>query len=161
MGLLGMQPVMQQYAMQQGALAPLQSAANFQLAQLEPWQAAYQATAGQLAPWQAGYQATLGQLQPYQAMNQAALGLFQPYQGMGQMGIAGAQAAQGLLPMADYQRSLYEQDLMRQQQMALTGLTGIPYTPGSTQRGTQAQPPLFGFMGSGSPGGMFTQGFGK
>jgi len=121
MGLLGMQPLMQQYNMQQGVMQPIQQAANLQLAQLQPWQAAYQATAGQLAP----------------------------YQAMGQLGLQGSQATQGLMSMADYQRSLNEQNLMRQQQMALTGLTGIPYNPGSVQTGVQRQPPLFGFFGYG------------
>src|SRR5262245_50874495 len=43
-GLLGLQPLMQQYQMQQGLTTPLQAAANMQMAQLEPWQAAYAAT---------------------------------------------------------------------------------------------------------------------
>ena len=62
---------------------------------------------------------------------------------------AQAQRAQTLMPIADYDRMLREQDLLRQQGVVTTGLTGLPYTPTTSTQGKQQQPPLFGFLGQG------------
>ena len=62
---------------------------------------------------------------------------------------AQATRAQTLMPIADYDRMLKEQDLLRQQGVATTGLTGLPYTPTTSTEGSQRQPPLFGFFGQG------------
>lgn len=62
---------------------------------------------------------------------------------------AQATRAQTLMPIADYDRMLKEQDLLRQQGVATTGLTGLPYTPTTSTSGSQRQPPLFGFFGQG------------
>ena len=65
------------------------------------------------------------------------------------LSLAPAQRAQMMLPMLDYGRSLREQDLLRRQGVFTTGLTGLPFTPGGSQTGSQRQPPLFGFFGQG------------
>ena len=75
-----------------------------------------------------------------------------PYQaGMmnAQGGLFNTQRASTLFPMADYSRALQESDLLRRQGVVTTGLTGLPFTPGSTTEQKQTQPPLFGFFGQG------------
>lgn len=67
-----------------------------------------------------------------------------PYQAGG----LAAQNAATLFPMADQQRSLREQDLIRRQGLSTTAFTGLPYTPStSTEQGTNTKPlfNLFGF----------------
>lgn len=60
-----------------------------------------------------------------------------------------AQRASTLFPMADYSRLLRESDLLRRQGVVTTGLTGLPFTPGSTTQQRQSQQPLFGLFGQG------------
>ena len=62
---------------------------------------------------------------------------------------AQATRAQTLMPIADYNRMVKEQDLLRQQGVVTTGLTGLPYTPTTSTQGKQSTPPLFGFFGQG------------
>lgn len=66
-----------------------------------------------------------------------------------QGGLLNAQRAGTLFPLADYGRGLAEEDLLRRQGVVTTGLTGLPFTPGSTQKGRTSQQPLFNFFGQG------------
>ena len=59
------------------------------------------------------------------------------------------QRAATLFPLADYSRALQEQDVLRQQGVVTTGLTGLPFTPGSSTTGRQSSQPLFNFFGQG------------
>lgn len=62
----------------------------------------------------------------------------------------GIQGSTSLLPFSDFGRSLEESDINRRQGILTTGLTGIPFSPGSkVTGGTQALPlfNLFGFGG--------------
>lgn len=78
----------------------------------------------------------------------------------GQLGLAGltgstgrdvglAQRASGLFNFADYSRQLQEQDLLRRQGVVTTGLTGLPFTPGSSTEGRKSSQPLFNWFGQG------------
>ena len=81
-----------------------------------------------------------------QSLPQASMGLtMTPFQARQSQ----AQRAQTLMPIADYDRMLKEQDLLRQQSVVTTGLTGLPYTPTTSTQGKQQTPPLFGFFGQG------------
>lgn len=60
-----------------------------------------------------------------------------------------AQRAATLFPMADYGRALQEQDFLRRQGVVTTGLTGIPFTPGSSGVQKQSSQPFFNFFGQG------------
>lgn len=62
---------------------------------------------------------------------------------------AEAQRASTLFPIADYGRSLREQDLLRQQGVVTTGLTGLPFTPGQSTKQRESSQPLFNFFGQG------------
>lgn len=66
-----------------------------------------------------------------------------------QVGLASAQRAGTLLPLADYSRSLREEDLLRQQGVVTSGLTGLPFSPGSSTKQRQSSQPLFNFFGQG------------
>ncbi len=66
-----------------------------------------------------------------------------------QAGVMNAQRASTLFPMADYGRTLQESDLLRRQGVVTTGLTGLPFTPGSTTQQKQSSPPMFGWFGQG------------
>lgn len=66
-----------------------------------------------------------------------------------QTGLTNANRASTLLPLADYQRSLNEKDLLRQQGVVTTGLTGLPYTPSTATDTSKNQQPLFNFFGQG------------
>lgn len=59
------------------------------------------------------------------------------------------QIAGGLFSLSDQQRSLREQDLLRQQGAVTTAFTGIPYTPSTSSSGSQSKQPLFNFFGQG------------
>ena len=65
------------------------------------------------------------------------------------LAMAPAQRASMLFPLADYERSLREQDLLRRQGVYTAGLTGLPFSPGSSTTGRESKPPLFGFFGQG------------
>jgi hypothetical protein len=66
-----------------------------------------------------------------------------------QSGLIGAQRAGTLFPLADYGRGLGEADLARQQNVALAGLTGIPFTPVTDSTAKKNSQPLFNFFGQG------------
>jgi hypothetical protein len=58
--------------------------------------------------------------------------------------------------MADVPRQLQVEDFLRQQGIVTTGLTGIPYTPGSQVTSATRQPSVFeNFFGTGSATGSF------
>lgn len=67
----------------------------------------------------------------------------------GQKDLLYAQRAGGLFNFADYGRSLQEQDYLRQQGVVTTGLTGLPFTPGSDTVGKKSSQPLFNWFGQG------------
>lgn len=73
-------------------------------------------------------------------------GMLNPYT---QRDVGLAQRAGGLFNFADYGRQLQEQDLLRQQGVVTTGLTGLPFTPGSSTEGKKSSQPLFNFFGQG------------
>jgi hypothetical protein len=77
-----------------------------------------------------------------QGLPQASLAPFQ-------QNLARSQRAQTLFPIADYGRSLREQDFLRQQGVVQTGLTGLPFTPGTSATGRTGSQPLFNFFGQG------------
>lgn len=60
-----------------------------------------------------------------------------------------ASGAQQLLQLSDYPRALREEDFLRRQGFITSGLTGIPFSPGSTTKGRQSSQPLFNFFGQG------------
>lgn len=60
-----------------------------------------------------------------------------------------AQTASTLFPLADYGRSLQEQDLLRRQGLATTAITGIPYTPQTNVKQSTSSQPLFNWFGQG------------
>lgn len=60
------------------------------------------------------------------------------------------QYASTLFPLTDFPRQLQQQDFMRQQGVVQTGLTGIPFAPGSTTSGSQGTTPFFNLGGIGS-----------
>ena len=66
-----------------------------------------------------------------------------------QINTQAAQRASTLFPLADYKRSLSEQDLLRQQGLVTTGLTGLPYTPVTDSSQDKSSQPLFNFFGQG------------
>lgn len=59
-----------------------------------------------------------------------------------------SQAAQ-LFPLTDFGRSLRAEDVNRQQGILTSGLTGLPFSPGSSTTGRTSQQPLFNFFGQG------------
>lgn len=63
--------------------------------------------------------------------------------------LANAQSASTLFPLADYNRSLQERDLLRQQGVVTTGLTGLPYTPSTSSDISKSSQPFFDFFGQG------------
>jgi hypothetical protein len=64
--------------------------------------------------------------------------------------------ANTLFTMSDFPRMLRQDDLLRQQGVLTTGLTGLPFTPGSSTLSATRQPSLFeNFMGTGSATGSF------
>lgn len=54
-----------------------------------------------------------------------------------------------IFSMSDIPRQLGAENLMRKTGVLTTGLTGIPFSPGSTQKGKESQQPLFGLFGQG------------
>lgn len=66
-----------------------------------------------------------------------------------QASLLGSQKAQTLFPLADQSRALSEQDLLRQQGLSVTGLTGLPYTPVTDSNQKKSSQPLFNFFGQG------------
>lgn len=60
-----------------------------------------------------------------------------------------AQGAATLFPLADYNRGLREQDLLRRQGLATTAFTGLPYTPATSTSQRQSTQPLWNFFGQG------------
>lgn len=66
-----------------------------------------------------------------------------------QAGLTGAQQASTLFPLADYSRNLQEQDLLRRQGVVTSGLTGLPFNPGSSTDQSKSSQPLFNFFGQG------------
>ena len=77
--------------------------------------------------------------------------------GIGQLGAQSAAQFTSLAPqftndafrLADYGRALSESDLLRRQGVVTTGLTGLPFTPGSSTTQRERQQPLFNFFGQG------------
>ena len=66
-----------------------------------------------------------------------------------QRDVLGAQRAQVLFPLADYQRALSQEDFLRQQQVSLAGLTGIPFTAATDTTAKKSSQPFFNFFGQG------------
>lgn len=66
-----------------------------------------------------------------------------------QRSIYPAQAASTLFPLADYSRGLQESNLLRQQGLATTAFTGLPYTPETSTKQRTSSQPLFNFFGQG------------
>jgi hypothetical protein len=83
------------------------------------------------------------------ASTQLGLAPFQARQMATDTALTRANAAMSLFPMADFGRSLQEQDFLRRQGLAQTALTGIPFTPGSSTSQRQSSQPLFNFLGQG------------
>jgi hypothetical protein len=83
------------------------------------------------------------------ASTQLGLAPFQARQMATDTALTRANAAMSLFPMADFGRSLQEQDFLRRQGLAQTALTGIPFTPGSSTSQRQSSQPLFNFFGQG------------
>jgi len=54
-----------------------------------------------------------------------------------------------MLPFTDVPRNLQQQDFLRQQGVLQTGLTGLPFQPGSETTGRDQQLPLFNLFGGG------------
>jgi hypothetical protein len=82
-----------------------------------------------------------------EALAKATAGIALPFiQGLP---AAYGQYASSMFPLADYSRSLKEQDLLRRQGVMGTALTGLPYTPGSETTGRRSSQPLFNFFGQG------------
>lgn len=67
-----------------------------------------------------------------------------------QTDLTGANRATTLLPFADFNRALSERDLLRQQGIVGTALTGLPYTPAVATDTSKNQQPLFNFFGQGT-----------
>ena len=57
--------------------------------------------------------------------------------------------ATSLFPLADFSRGLQAEDVNRRQGILTTGLTGIPFTPGTSASGKVSSQPLFNFFGQG------------
>lgn len=55
-----------------------------------------------------------------------------------------------LLPFADQPRQLRQEDFLRQQGIVQTGLTGLPFQPGSQTEGGTASLPFFNLLGAGN-----------
>lgn len=88
-----------------------------------------------------------GQQDLLRSQNAATLaGMLSPYTAR-DVGLA--QRAGGLFNFADYGRQLQEQDLLRRQGVVTTGLTGLPYTPGSFTEGRKTSQPMFNWFGQG------------
>lgn len=66
-----------------------------------------------------------------------------------QVNLQSAQRAGSLFNFSDYGRQLQEQDLLRRQGVVTTGLTGLPFTPGSSTEGRKSSQPLFNWFGQG------------
>lgn len=64
-------------------------------------------------------------------------------------GLTNAQRATTLFPLADYGRALSEQDMLRQQGVVTTGLTGLPFTPTTDTTAKKSSQPLFNWFGQG------------
>ena len=60
-----------------------------------------------------------------------------------------AETAAALYPLADQPRSLKEKNLLRQQGLLETGLTGLPFTPGTAGTSDKNTQPLFNWFGQG------------
>jgi len=58
-----------------------------------------------------------------------------------------AESAAALFPLADQPRSLAEKNLLRQQGVLETGLTGLPFTPSTTGTNDKSSQPLFNWFG--------------
>lgn len=85
-----------------------------------------------------------------QGLPQASIGLTSAQNLLpAQLGLTNAQRATTLFPLTDFGRSLQEQDLLRQQGVVTTGLTGLPFTPGQSTAQRQSSQPLFNFFGQG------------
>jgi hypothetical protein len=67
-----------------------------------------------------------------------------------QTDLTNANRATTLLPFADFNRSLSERDLLRQQGVVGTAFTGLPYTPSVGTDTSKNQQPLFNFFGQGT-----------
>lgn len=82
------------------------------------------------------------------AKGAASIGL--PFlQSIPQFGVGRQQQAQGMFDMSMMPQQLKQQDLMRQQGVVTTGLTGIPVSPGSSTEGGTNIAPLWNMFGSG------------
>ena len=57
--------------------------------------------------------------------------------------------ATSLFPLADFGRSLQAEDVNRRQGILTSGLTGLPFSPGQSTKGSTNQQPLFNFFGQG------------
>lgn len=60
-----------------------------------------------------------------------------------------SESAAALFPLTDQSRSLEEKDLLRQQGVLETGLTGLPFTPSTTGTSDKSSQPLFNWFGQG------------
>ena len=57
--------------------------------------------------------------------------------------------ATSLFPLTDFSRSLQAEDVNRRQGILTSGLTGLPFSPGQSTKGSTSQQPLFNFFGQG------------
>lgn len=60
-----------------------------------------------------------------------------------------AQTAASMFPIADQPRALAERNILRQQGIMETGLTGLPFTPSTTGTSDRSSQPLFNWFGQG------------
>lgn len=85
-----------------------------------------------------------------EAIGKATAGIALPFlQSIPGFQAASTQRTSSLFPIADYGRSLQEQDFLRQQGLVTTGLTGLPYTPTTDTNIDESSQPLFNWFGQG------------
>jgi hypothetical protein len=89
-----------------------------------------------------------GALSEALAKGAASIGL--PFlQSIPQFGTSRAQQAESMFNMSAMPQQLRQQDLMRQQGVVTTGLTGIPFSAGATTEGGTSSLPLWNMFGMG------------
>lgn len=62
---------------------------------------------------------------------------------------ANTQQGTSMFPMLDYPQQLARDDFSRQQNFMSSMFTGLPFTPGGSQKGGTSSQPLFNFFGQG------------
>lgn len=101
-----------------------------------------------------------------ESIAKATAGIALPFlQSLPAMQQSTASTAATLFPLTDFSRALQEADLTRRQGVVTTGLSGIPFQPETTTKGSTNQQPLFNYFGQGSATGgltnIFTGGLAK